>query len=77
MTRIEIDCDGVDEVVRGIMEGTGEQVRAGLGELRCEEHGEEPMVRLSVTGEWQIVMEVEGCCEKLRAQVEEAIAGFE
>jgi ribosome maturation factor RimP len=78
MINVEItgDFDG-DELTRGVMEEVAEQVRDHLGELRCPDHGEPPVVRLAADAEGEISVEVGGCCDALREQVTESLEDFE
>lgn len=57
----------------GLVQGLADRIRTEAGDVRCERHGAEPLVRLSTEGIAQtpneISAEVTGCCPDLVGRV--------
>ena len=62
-----------DPFSHGLVQGLADRIRALADEVRCDEHGAEPVVRLSTEGVAQtlneISVEVTGCCPALVARM--------
>ena len=69
MVRVEIDDRSSDDSLRSIMEDVADQVRDAVGEVECEEHGEDTIVRINVESEDEIEIQVEGCCDAVVERV--------
>jgi hypothetical protein len=63
----------------GLALGLADRLRAELGEVRCDVHGEEPSIRLSTQGIAEtlndITVEVTGCCDAAVERVRRVVEG--
>lgn len=62
-----------DPFSHGLVQGLADRIRALSGQVRCDDHGADPVVTLSTQGIAQtlneISVEVTGCCPELVARV--------
>ena len=62
-----------DPFSHGLVQGLADRIREIADEVRCAEHGADPLVRLSTEGIAQtpneISVEVTGCCPEVEARV--------
>lgn len=67
-----------DAFSHGLALGLANRLRAGLADLECAEHSEEPVIELSTEGIAQTVndirIEIIACCDPLRDRVEQVVA---
>jgi hypothetical protein len=78
----EYDVDGArltslddiqDTEIHALVEEVQEELEAELGDVRCPEHGTEPTVVITPSGDEGFSIVVEGCCEQLATIVEDRI----
>jgi hypothetical protein len=82
MAAFEYDIDGSrtvtldhieDEETRDMLQEVSDELMVELADIRCPEHGTEPTIIITPSGDEGFGVTVEGCCELLAELVEDKI----
>jgi hypothetical protein len=79
MIRVEVVTHlNEDSFSYGLAHGLADRLRTALWEVRCDDHEDQGVVRVSTRGEAQVVndlrVEVSGCCPEVAGRVEGIVA---
>jgi hypothetical protein len=62
-----------DDDMRDMLQEVSDELMVELADVRCPEHGAEPTIIITPTGDEGFGVTVEGCCEVLATLVEDRI----
>ena len=62
-----------DDELRDMLQEVSDELMVELADIRCPEHGMEPTIIITPTGDEGFGVTVEGCCELLASLVEDKI----